>query len=113
MIAPLVGVICLGVSAVAHKDIPLPLQDNITTAIVMVISITATIWGIFTDHQKEAEQKNLQAAQNKGMTFVKMPNESNFQRANLDSPVGPSPISYEGNSQVQTQPTPQTEVKPQ
>lgn len=52
VIAPVVGVVCLGISAIFHKDIPSDVQDSIVGVIVLGASVATALWGIFKNHNK-------------------------------------------------------------
>jgi putative Mn2+ efflux pump MntP len=56
-ILPVISVICLAIAAVTGHTIKNDTQDLIATYGSVIGSTIITIWGIYTNHQKESEKK--------------------------------------------------------
>lgn len=56
IVAPIVAVICMGVQLIFGVEIPEVVQGQIVDAVVNVILVGATVYGIFHNYQREPEK---------------------------------------------------------
>lgn len=58
MILPLISVICLAYGTLSGHQISNEIQGQIAEAIVVVVGLSYSIYGIFKNHKKEEEESN-------------------------------------------------------